>query len=481
MRADLRPYSRMRNSGVKWLGEVPEHWEVRRVATVAELRVSNVDKHVREGEFNVRLCNYLDVYHNERITANIPFMAGTATGREMRRFRLSVGDVLVTKDSEDWFDIGVPALIEYAARDLVCGYHLAMLRPNGKFLDGGYLFQALTDCRVAWQWQVAATGVTRYGLSSNAIKSMRIPLPPLREQRAIARFLDHADRRIRRYIRAKERLIDLLGEQERTAIHQAITGRIDVCTGRPYPAYQDTGVEWLGEVPEHWEVAALRYRYDQCLGKMLDAKRISGAHLIPYLRNADVQWDHINVAGLPRMDIHPRELERYSVRPGDLLVCEGGEVGRCAIWEGEIRQCGYQKALHRLRPWDDDRDMPRFLCYVLRVATGAGAFTDGHESTIAHLTGEKLRGHRFAFPPPAEQRSIVAALNRSRERHEALVSAQNQAVALLREYRTRLVADVVTGKLDVRDAAANFPVSDSLTDRNRDSRIDTENTRTRIT
>ena len=254
MSTELRPYPAYRDSGVEWLGKVPEHWEVRRVATVGDLRVSNVDKHVREGEFPIRLCNYMDVYHNERIGSDLPFMAGTATEREIRRFRLAVGDVLVTKDSEDWSDIGVPALVEYAADDLVCGYHLAMLRPHGAFLDGGYLFQALRDSHVAWQFQVAAAGVTRYGLSQNAIRSMRIPLPALSEQTAIARFLEAADRRIRRYIRAKERLVELLEERKRVLIHEVVTGRIDVRTGQPYPAYKDSGVEWLGNVPEHWEV-----------------------------------------------------------------------------------------------------------------------------------------------------------------------------------------------------------------------------------
>ena len=252
----LQRYPAYRDSGVDWLGEMPEHWDMRRVGTVADLRVSNVDKHVKEGEQPVRLCNYVDVYHNERISPDVPFMVGTARRREIRRFRLAVGDVLVTKDSEDWTDIGVPALVEYAADDLVCGYHLAMLRPNRAFLDGGYLFQALRDSRLAWQFQVAATGVTRYGLSHNAIRSMRIPLPPLPEQTAIAHFLDHADRRIQRSIRAKERLIELLEEQKQAIIHQAVMGQIDVRTGQAYPAYKDSEVEWLGEVPEHWEETA---------------------------------------------------------------------------------------------------------------------------------------------------------------------------------------------------------------------------------
>jgi len=231
-----QPYPAYKDSGVEWLGKVPKHWEVRRVATVGDLRVSNVDKHVREGESPVRLCNYMDVYHNKRIGSDLPFMAGTATEREIRRFRLAVGDVLVTKDSEDWSDIGVPALVEYAADDLVCGYHLAMLRPDGAFLDGGYLFQALRDSHVARQFQVAAAGVTRYGLSQNAIRSMRVPFPPLPEQTAIARFLEAADRRIRRHISATKRQIALLKEYRTRLIADVVTGKLDVREASGDPA-----------------------------------------------------------------------------------------------------------------------------------------------------------------------------------------------------------------------------------------------------
>ena len=161
----------------------------------------------------------------------------------------------------------MPALVEYAAWiDLVCGVPLGDAEAQqGIPRTGVTSFQvaegfALSMAAIA---RVAAAGVTRYGLSKNAIRSMRIPLPPLSEQTAIAGFLDHADRRIQRYIRAKERLIELLEEQKQAIIHQAVTGQIDVRTGQPYPAYKASGVEWLGEVPEHWEVLTAQAVWSQ--------------------------------------------------------------------------------------------------------------------------------------------------------------------------------------------------------------------------
>ena len=141
-----------------------------------------------------------------------------------------------------------------------------------------------------------------------------VPFPPCKEQLAIVRFLDHAERRIRRYIRAKERLIELLEEQKQAIIHQAVTGQIDVRTGQPYPAYKDSSVEWLGKVPQALGgVGAPAFDMSNRLGKMLDAKRIVGEHLVPYLRNVDVQWDGINSSDLPRMDIYPHEIARYTL------------------------------------------------------------------------------------------------------------------------------------------------------------------------
>lgn len=219
---------------------------------------------------------------------------------------------------------------------------------------------------------------------------------------------------------------------------------------KPYPAYKDSSAEWLGRIPTHWDVAALRYRYQQSLGKMLDTKQITGEHLVPYLRNVDVQWDSINVRDLPHMDIRPHEIDRFTVRPGDLLVCEGGETGRCAIWHGKINPCGYQKALHRLRPLDRARDNPRFLCYTFAVAVTRGAFADGQGSTIGHLTGEMLRAHRFPFPQPSEQRAIADFLDRETARIDALFARRERIVELLEEQKQVVIEKAVKGQIDVR-------------------------------
>ena len=143
-------------------------------------------------------------------------------------------------------------------------------------------------------------------------------------------------------------------------------------TFRTYPDYSNSDVEWVGRLPNHWKVCALNYRYEVALGKMLDEKRIRGSFLAPYLRNIDVQWGLINVVDLPEMDFEGGDLIRYALRPGDLLVCEGGEVGRAAIWTSQLEPCFYQKALHRLRCRYPAADDARFMFYGLYAAANLG-------------------------------------------------------------------------------------------------------------
>lgn len=224
----LDPDVPLKPSGIDWIGDIPEHWEARRLQTVAELRVSNVDKHTKEGEFPVRLCNYTDVYKNTVIAEDMPFMAATATREEIDAFRLHVGDVIITKDSEDWRDIGVPAFVAETADDLVCGYHLAILRPRPKVAVGRFLAYALQCRGVVTQLSLAATGVTRYGLSHGAIKTITLPAPPIDEQGPIAQHIDEETASLNEATARAKREIDLIREYRTRLIADVVTGKVDV-------------------------------------------------------------------------------------------------------------------------------------------------------------------------------------------------------------------------------------------------------------
>ena len=276
--------------------------------------------------------------------------------------------------------------------------------------------------------------------------SFPVFLPPKKQQLAIATFLNHEIAKIDTLIAEQQRLIKLLQEKRQAVISHAVTKGLN-----PDAPMKDSGVEWLGEVPEHWSVSAEGHRYEVRLGKMLDEKRVTGEHLGPYLRNTDVQWESINVEDPPEMDFEPSEHDRYSLREGDLLVCEGGEVGRSAIWQSDLQFCFYQKALHRLRPYNQRNDDCRFQLYVMRMACSMGVFeASSGKATINHLPAESFRRYRFAYPPLDEQITIAEHLSQVCSQMIELEAEAQSLVSTLQERCSALISAAVTGQIDVR-------------------------------
>jgi type I restriction enzyme S subunit len=224
----LDPKVNFKPSGVEWIGDIPEHWEARRLRTLAAVRASGVDKNTNEDEVPVMLCNYVDVYKNDRITAAIDFMKATATPEEIRAFELKAGDVIITKDSESWDDIAIPTFVPEALPGVVCAYHLALIRPFSGEIEGEFLFRAFSSDPVADQFRIAATGVTRFGLAQGAIKGAFFPLPPLEEQRAIIAHINEKCAEISQAISRAEREIALMREYRIRLISDVVTGQVDV-------------------------------------------------------------------------------------------------------------------------------------------------------------------------------------------------------------------------------------------------------------
>lgn len=246
----LDPNVRLKPSGIAWLGDVPEHWGVQKLKHVAQLLVSNVDKHTVEGEIAVRLCNYTDVYKNEFIDSELEFMSASATPDEIEKFRIRIGDVIITKDSETWDDIGVPSFVTFEAPDLVCGYHLAILRPRAGRIRGEFLHRSLQDGIIASQLYVAANGVTRYGLSQQSIKDMLLPIPPAPEQLAIVETLAARLHSVSAAIGRVRREVDFLREYRTRLIADVVTGKLDVRSVELPTLTEDESLEDVDTVEE---------------------------------------------------------------------------------------------------------------------------------------------------------------------------------------------------------------------------------------
>lgn len=286
--------------------------------------MSNVDKQSSEGELPVRLCNYTHVYYNDRITADLDFMEATATEDQIKRFRLRAGDVLLTKDSETADDIAVPSYVAEDLSQVLCGYHLAHLRPLPG-VDGRFLFWALASRSTRDQFSISANGITRFGLRQDSFGEVEIPLPPPPRQRAIADYLDAETARIDALIDKKRRMTGLLEERFESLIWHEVAGA-------GHATKRASGLPWVGDIPAHWGTPTVSAHFDLQLGKMLNAEAASGPDQYPYLRNTNVRWDEFDLNDLATMQFDAQDRLRCELRAGDVLICEGGEVGRAAVW-----------------------------------------------------------------------------------------------------------------------------------------------------
>lgn len=238
-------YPKYRDSGVASLGEVPEHWDVRRLKYTCHVFPSSVDKKSLENETPVRLCNYTDVYYNERITPAIDFMTATASSDQIAKFTLRADDTVVTKDSETPDDIAVAAYVPVALPGVVCGYHLAMVRPL-QCVSGAFVKRLFDSVYAKSLFATLANGLTRFGLGRYALDNAAFPFPPRDEQTSIAGFLNRETAKIDALIGEQQRLIDLLKEKRQAVNSHAVTKGLN-----PDAPMKPSGIEWLGDVPKH--------------------------------------------------------------------------------------------------------------------------------------------------------------------------------------------------------------------------------------
>lgn len=444
----LKPYPAYKDSGVEWLGKVPAHWEVRAIRHITSPVKGKQPKALySKDEAPAGAQPYLTMQymrgHKGTAKALYSLSDGLVTARK--------GDVLLLWD-------GANAGEFFLAKDGVVPSTAALLATDKH--DRHYLYFMLKQCE---PWLRAfSTGMGIPHVDGSFLKQMQIALPPLSEQTAIVRFLDYMDRRIRRYIRAKQRLIKLLEEYKQALIHQAVTGQIDVRTGEPYPAYKDSGVEWLGKVPEHWETCRLKSRLvKNDSGIWRDHHDPDGTIILRSTeQTVSGGWKIENPA---RLHLSHMEREAYLLQVGDLVVTKSSgspdHIGKTSLVTEDVAAlgCAFSNFMQRLRLGENTD--PKLVWYYLNSPIGREqlVFQSTTTTGLGNLNGKILGNCVIALPPLSEQTAIVEYLDAQTAKIDAAVAAARREIELLREYRTRLIADVVTGKVDVREVAAQLP------------------------
>ncbi|MFB9055894.1 restriction endonuclease subunit S [Mariniflexile ostreae] len=217
----------MKDSGVDWIGEIPKNWEVMKLKFISNSFPSNVDKHSKPNETEVRLCNYTDVYKNEFITDNLDLMIATATKDQISKFHLKKGDIVITKDSETASDIAEPAYVSEDLTNVICGYHLAVIQPNEKII-GRYLFRSLQCKLFNAQFEVESNGITRVGLGTSDMKKARFLVPAKQEQEKIVNYIDAQSQKLDQAVTQQEQAIIKLKEYKASLIDSCVLGKIKV-------------------------------------------------------------------------------------------------------------------------------------------------------------------------------------------------------------------------------------------------------------
>ena len=440
MSADLPPYPEYRDSGVPWVGDVPAHWEVLRTRYL----LREVDRRSEAGaETHLSMSQKLGLVPASMIGQGTLVSASYAGGKLCQRDDLVLNRLKA--------HLGVFALSRQAG---VISPDYTVLRKTGPMAMPYFEYVLRSSaCRVELRRRAKGIVEGFWRLYTDDLYDIRLPTPPLDEQAAIVHFLEHSDRRIRRYIAAKKKLLALLDEQKRAIIHHAVTRGLD-----PSVRLERTGLSWLEEIPAHWEVRRLA-----SIANVVDPN--------PSHRNPDYVDDGfpfistVEFIGSDEVLVDtPRRVAESTVAEqerrcgfvkGSIAFSRKGTVGAVRVLPSDIRFALLDSVcVVNPGPRMDARFLYRFLGSEA-IKVQCGAIIRG--AALPQLSVGRVRMLNVLVPPLGEQASIITEIDSESRRLDEAIAKCRLEIGLLREYQTRLVTDVVTGHLDVREAATRLP------------------------
>lgn len=440
MIADLNPYAQYQESGLPWLGQVPIHWRTVRNSSLFGQR--NQTDHAELPILEVSLKTGVQV-------RSFGQMGRKQIMSDLGKYKRAVEGDLAYNTMRMWQGaLGICPITGLVSP----AYVVARPFPG---VDARYFAALFRTGDYMAEIDSASRGIVkdRNRLYWDQFKQMQSPCPPPEEQAAIVRFLDWANGRMERAIRAKRKVIALLNEQKQAIIHRAVTRGLD-----PDVPLKPSGIPWLGDIPRHWEAVRFKTRigFQEGPGIMLADFREAG---VPLLRISCLAGSEATLQGCNYLS--PAKVREkwshFAVKRGDYLLSASGSTGAVRRASAEVVGAIPYTGIIRLWSKSSAVDME-----YLRLFMSARPFAEQVAMAksgvgIEHFGPTHLKRMWIFQPPLAEQRAIVDSVSGSTSGIDLAISRLEREIELLREYRTRLVADVVTGKLDVRDAAARLP------------------------
>lgn len=451
-------YPEYKESGVEWFGEIPSHWEAARTRALGYFSASGIDKKWDNTELAVRMFNYVDVYKNQNKTLSFDeaLMETTASNEKVKAHSVKKGDLLFTPSSETADDIGHAAVVLNVPNNVVYSYHLIRFRPKDH-LCSDFLKYFFNSKLVRAYFESVCTGTTRMVLVREDFKNLWITFPPKEEQKIIASFLNQETVKIDALITEQEKLIELLRKKRQAVISHAVTKGFS-----PSVMLKESGVDWLGEIPEHWSQIRLKYIITTWKGVAFKAElfcdegvRVVKASDIKSLtiRDSDVCLPFDLAVSYPKL------------RSGDVIISTVGSgpdvlnsaVGQIGVIPEALDGCLLNQNTVVLRS-DEKKLKQDFLTFILQ----SSAFRS-HLNIIAHGTANQssinvsdILQFNSPLPPVDEQSKIVSLIENETSHIDGLISSVTQGIKLLQERRSALVSAAVTGQIDVRKVAAEM-------------------------
>ena len=431
----FKQYPSYKNSGVEWLGDVPAEWNIYPFWYLFNRK--EITNKTQEQLLSV----YLDrgvILHSE---------GGGMVHKpadNLEKYQLVEVNDFVMNNQQAWRgSVGVSPY-----RGIVSPAYL-IFSFNKTLCEPKFFKYFLRDKGVVDQFMIASmsVGTIQRQVKGHLLKTIQLSIPSLIEQNTIANFLDTETTRIDNLIAKQEKLIELLEEQRKSIISHAVTKGLN-----PNAPMKDSGVEWLGEVPEHWDVAVVKRAFIVKLGKMLQPDQKDETDVIKkYLKASNLTWDGVKDID-NEMWFSKNDLKKLKLEIGDLLVAEGGDVGKSCIFDSN-EEFYYQNSVNRVRGQKNNAN--KFLYYWLFTLKYSG-YIDilCNKSTIAHFTAEKLNETILLLPDSVEQNEIIAYLERENGKINQLILKQQSLIEKLKEYRASIISHAVTGKIDVREFGA---------------------------
>jgi type I restriction enzyme S subunit len=452
MSTGLKPYPVMKDSGIEWLGEVPKHWKV-------------VPNRALFDEIKDRNCpdeEMLSVTIKKGVIRQTALLKDSSkkdnSNLDRSNYKLvQPGDIAYNKMRAWQGAIGVSAF-----RGIISPAYVVQRSRN--FVEPGYfhqLFRIPSFAKEAEHWSYGITS-DMWSLRPEHFKLIYSCLPPIAEQAAIVRYLDYVDRRVRRLVRAKRKLIALLAEKKQAIIHRAVTRGLD-----PDMPLKNSGIEWLREVPAHWEVVRSNHLMQLTTGFPFKSEGFSQSEDdIRLLRGVNVSPGSLRWSDTVYWPITERAaFKNFELLLGDIVLGMDRPIISTGIRVAQVTEkdlpCLLLQRVARIRPLQVVH--AQFLFHLLAGQSFKDYLTPIFTGvSVPHLSPDQIHSFRVAFPPLDEQVAIIKHLSKASTDIDTAITHANREIGLLNEYCTRLIADVVTGKIDVRKAATTLPDVDPL-------------------